>query len=412
MINTRTRTLKEVYDETHEKNPIKLAELSGKSVSYVKSFLKKNVAELEVISDSKIDLSKVDYVPAGSYSNNHYQADITFLHDYKRLKDNKKHVGILTVLNTTTRKAYARPIKSTEGNGVMNAMKEIIEEARVNGTGIDILRTDNGSEFQSKFKDMLEEMGIHHEMAEAHTHNWMARTNRFHRTLKESIKRLFALNGKNIWLPHLQDLIDDYNKTPSFAFRNVESLKHEPKTLKGKPYYKPVAPNMVEKSGPKFLSKVHGHEVSKAEAVYNKDSEKLKVGDYVRLLNALTKEQILLNGKFAKKSLENSWSTKVYKILERTGPNFWRLDEPGNEITQWATYMLKKTTKEAYENQEQAVKTKAKEKKQIKVARAQAEEERNISKKEKKTTVSKTRGNKTITRAEPVSYTHLRAHET
>jgi len=120
----------------------------------------------------------------------------------------------------------------------------------------------------------------------------------------------------------------------------------------------------------------------------------------VRLLNPQTKEQIKLNGKFAKKSLENSWSTKVYKIIERTGPNFWRIDDDSGEIKQWATYMLKKTLKEAYENQAPLVKTKKIENKKLKVSRAKADEERNISKAEQKTTVSKTRGSKVITRAQ------------
>jgi hypothetical protein len=260
------------------------------------------------------------------------------MHDYKRLKDNKKHIGILTVLNTTTRKVYTRGIKSTEGVGVRDAMEDIIDD--IGYDKIHHLRTDNGVEFQGKFKEMLEEKIINHEMAEAHTHNWLARTNRFHRTLKETFKTLFAINKNQIWYPHLQGIIDDYNNTPSHAFRNIESLKNPAKTTKGKPYYSPVAPNMVENSGPKFLSKVHEHEGKKAAAVKKMDGVKLKVGDYVRLLNPLTKEQIKLNGKFAKKSLSNSWTTRVYKIIERTGPNFWRIDDESGEIKQWATYLL------------------------------------------------------------------------
>ena len=61
--------------------------------------------------------------------------------------------------------------------------------------------------------------------------------------------------------------------------------------MKGKPYYRPVAPNMVENSGPKFLSKVHEHEKDQAAAVKKVDGLKLKVGDHVRLLNPLTKDE-------------------------------------------------------------------------------------------------------------------------
>jgi hypothetical protein len=51
----RAKTLKNIFEESQEKNPLKLAEVSGKSVSYVKKFLKNNVPELEVVSNSKID---------------------------------------------------------------------------------------------------------------------------------------------------------------------------------------------------------------------------------------------------------------------------------------------------------------------------------------------------------------------
>ena len=390
-----------MFNETNEKNPIKLAELTGKTVAYVKSFLRKNVEELAVVSESKIDLKNVDYVPAGSYSNNHYQADIMFLHDYKRIRENKKYIGILTVLNTTTRKVYARGIKSTEGAGIELAAKEIIEDARIDGMGIDIMRTDNGVEFQGKFKKMLDSLAIIHEMAEAHTHNWLARTNRFHRTLKGLIRDLFALNGNNVWYPYLQTLIDQHNNTPSYAFRNIETLKHEAKSSKSKPFYRPVAPNMVENSGPKFLTKVHEHETEKAEAINITDGKKMQVGDYVRLLNPLTKEQIKLNGKFAKKSLQNSWTTRVYKIIERTGPNFWRIDDPDDEIKQWATYMLKKSNKKSYDSQTTLVQTQDKQMKQIRVSRAKEDEDRNIAPKEKAVLPSRTRNStKRITRAE------------
>lgn len=398
--NTKTRTLKQVYDETNERNYLKLAALAEVSPAYAKAFLKKNVSEFEVISNSKIDLEKVDYVPAGNQSSNHYQADILFLpKEMRDLKGNKKFVGVLTLLNTTTRKAYARAVKTTNGDESVKGMKEMLDEARVDGLGVDILRTDGGSEFKSKFKNMLEEMGINHEIGEAHTHNWVGRTNRFHRTLKGMLKVLFALNGNKIWYPHLQSLIDDYNDTPSQAFRDIESLKNPAKSMKGKPFYRPVAPNVVENSGEKFLLKVHEHEASKAAAVKKVDGEKLKVGDHVRLLRPLTKEQTKANKGFHKKSLDNSWTTRVYKIIERTGPNFWRLDEPGDEITQWATYMLKKVSKESYDNQGPAVKTADKQAKQQRVSRAKNDESRNIAPKERKTVPTRTRGSKVITRA-------------
>ena len=251
---------------------------------------------------------------------------------------------------------------------------------------------------------MMEEESIELETAEPYTHNWLARTNRLHRTLKEKIKTMFALNGDNIWFPHLASLIDEYNDTPSYAFRNIEALKHPAKTIKGKRYYTPIAPNEVENSGTTFMNKIHDQEKQKAQNIKKYDGARFQVGDYVRLLNNFSKEQIKLNGKFAKKSLQASWTTKVYKIIERTGPNFWRIDKPDGEIKQWASYMLKKTTEEAHAKQTQPVKKQESQIKKVRVSKAVKEMELEIPQAEKaKVIANRTRQTRTSSRLKPES---------
>jgi hypothetical protein len=194
--NTNKRTIKEVYDESKETNALKLSELANTTVSYAKQFLKKQNEAFEVVG--KIDLKNTNDVPCGSSINNHWQADVMFLHDYKNLRDNKNHVGILTLLNTTTRQARAQPVKSTQTKEINKAMMNMIISIDFD---IAVLRTDGGTEFtNNEFKKMIEELGITIEYAEAHTHAWLNRTNRFHRTLKELIRNQFIENGnKNIW---------------------------------------------------------------------------------------------------------------------------------------------------------------------------------------------------------------------
>jgi hypothetical protein len=204
---------------------------------------------------------------------------------------------------------------------------------------------------------------------------------------------------KTFGLPYLPQIIEDYNNTPSFAFRDIEELKNEPKTMKGKPYYRPVAPNVMANSGPKILNKIHEHEGKQAATVREIDNEKFKVGDYVRLLEAHTKKSIKENGKFLKKSIANSWTTRIYQIIERTGPNFWRVNDAGDgEIKQWTTAMMKKATKKAYDEQTTTVKRDEANKKAVRVSRAKAKEQQNVSKEEQKTKATRTRGEGMTTR--------------
>jgi hypothetical protein len=242
------RTLKEVYEESKETNALKLSELANTSASYAKQFLKKQNEAFDVVG--KIDLKNTNDVPCGSSVSNHWQADVMFLHDYKKLRDNKKHIGVLTLLNTTTRQAQAQPVKSTQAKDINKAMMDMIISIDFD---IAVLRTDGGPEFS--------------------------------------------------------------------------------------------------------------------------------------------------NNEF-KKSIANSWTTRIYQIIERTGPNFWRVNDAGDgEIKQWTTAMMRRATQKAYDEQTAAVKRDEANKKAIRVARAEAKEQQNVSKAEQKTTATRTRGEGMTTRA-------------
>ena len=366
---TDKRTLKDIYEETGETNALKLAELSKKSVAYVKQFLKKQNETFDVATNTRQKTG--GDVSSGSPVHNHWQADVMYLNDFKNLKDNKQNIGILTLLNTNTRQARARGIKSTQAKDINKAMTEMIISIDFD---ISILRTDGGAEFTNKaFKQMMSEFGVILEYAEPHTHGWLSRTDRFHRTLKELLRDRFIANGnKNIWLPYLPEIIEDYNNTPSQAFRNIDALKEPAKSANGKPYYSPVAPNVIANSGPKILAKINEHELKQAKKVAKIDGEMFKVGDYVRL-QANGKE----NNKFLKNSINNKWTTQIYQIIERTGPNFWRV----NDSTQWTTKMLKKSNKRAFETQNESVEAKELSTQKARVARAKKQESLNIAKK-------------------------------
>ena len=164
-------------------------QLNWCDVSYVKSFLKK-ANGLSYTTGHKTN--KKLFVPCGSDQMGHYQADCLFMTDYKSA--NKQFTGILTCLNTTTRKAYARPFKNTTAKTISQLMKEIIEDQRKAGDNdIETLRTDNGPEFANElFNELIEDLRIKHETAEANTSAWLNRTNRFHRTLRGLFRDLFS----------------------------------------------------------------------------------------------------------------------------------------------------------------------------------------------------------------------------
>jgi hypothetical protein len=366
------KSLAKIYEENPDKTAVEIAKLAKVDYAYAKKFIKSKDESKETFKELRTDKKAKKYVPCGHQSNFHWQADCMFLNDYT--KQNKQHKGILTLLNTTTREANARAIKGTTAEEITKKMLEMIYQ--VGRMKVAILRTDGGSEFDNAlFRSAMEEEGIEFEMAEAHTHSWLNRTNRFHRTLKGMIRDHFKLHGNLKWVDDLYFLIGMYNNSPNAAFEDFDE---------------DITPHEMMDDDVK-LKIIHQEEKNKANEVKDIDSGKLKVGDYVRLYFPKTKAQIELNGKFIKKSMAATWSDKVYKIIERTGPNFWRIElgvmppngvgaqEPQGEIEQWQTYYLKKSTEKAYNEQHEQVAINEVNDQAISSGRAAREEARNIS---------------------------------
>ena len=329
MESTKTKSLKEHYELTKENDPLILAKISGRDVSYVKSFLKK-AQGLSYTTGHKIN--KKLYVPCGSNQAGHYQADCLFMTDYK--STNKQFTGILTCLNTTSRQAYARPFKNTTAKTISQLMREIIEDQKKAGdVDIEILRTDIGPEFVNEvFNEMIEDLRIIHETAEANTSAWLNRTNRFHRTLRGLFRDLFARNKNNKWVEHLPKIISDYNQTPSRAFAN--SL------------HKKKPPNEINKTD---IQAINEFEQETAAKVGKHDDNAFNIGDFVRLRSQFTKKN--KKDKFLKSSMDNVFTPEIYKIIGRNGPNTWKIDAK-NEITIWQTYNLMKSNETEYNKQE------------------------------------------------------------
>lgn len=381
------KSLKHFYEEDKTLSPLELSKKAGVSINYVKTFLKRHDEDKQILSKQKI---KKHFVPAGSGLFDHYQADVMFMHDYKF--QNRRYLAVLTCLNTTTREAWAQPLKSTSEKDVIPAIKKIIADIRTSDR-IDFLRTDGGPEFTNKvFKDLLQKEDIIPEQAEAHVSSWLNRTNSFHRTLRYMFAELFARNKNNKWVDHLQSIIQEYNETPSRAF--------EPSLKKATP------PDEITE---KDERKIHTYEREKMEKARAMNSKQLSDDDYVRLSVPFTKAGKKEHGKFVKPTMTQSWTKEVYQV-KRKGPNTWYIYEldgsaPKNEIKIWHTYNLQKTNKPTNTGvggQDPHNFT------NVKVARAKRDEERNISHAEQKKAVKQAplRRNRN-TRATRVDYKKL-----
>jgi len=271
-----------------------------------------------------------EMIPAGGPPG-HYQADLMMLADYGGV--NNKMKMLLTVLNTATRYVYARPLPNKKAKTIQNAMNRIFDgtyykDAVMNKglikiaplTGMRILRVDGGTEFKKDLKSYLEEKGIRMEVSVEYRHNWLSRTNRFHRTLRKMIGDHFARKNTHRYVDVLQDIIQNYNNRPHRTLSEIHGISTTPKEAKAE------------------LVRAYELGVVRAGFVSMLNENAVEVGDKVRLLMRMTKKGE--TGKLNNKSQADVWSREVYDVVERKGSNMFKVDVPRGEIKFWPSYGL------------------------------------------------------------------------
>lgn len=210
------------------------------------------------------------------------QADLVEMIPYASKNNGMKY--ILTVINIFSKKAYARALSNKSGLEVTRAMKSVLDSL---GHPIQHLHVDNGKEFYNKpMQEMLRRRNIN--MFSSFTTKKAAIVERWNRSLKNAMWKLFSMRGSHKWIDILQTLVEDYNNT-------------DHRTIKMKP-------NDVTKSVERHL----------LDTVYTprktlESKPKFKVGDHVRMSK--------YKHVFAKGYTPN-WTTEIFKIrrVQQTNP--------------------------------------------------------------------------------------------
>jgi hypothetical protein len=316
--------LRIIYENpaTTTKNKKILAARAGTKQAEAEKFLK-SLAAVQV-TQKALPSSKIHYVPTAGPTGL-YLCDVIYLKDYAGV--NKKRSAIFTVMNINTRYAYSRALTSPiTSKKAADSLKSILTEINKEGKKqswkkMKILRSDGGAENLGELQNVLKERGIEHEKLEARTHERLARLDRFHGSLRKLIGEVFARNNNNVWYTYLDDLMINYNT------REHETLT---KILKVG-----TSPSQVTESDE---SRLQIHDAKRKEEV------RLKVPDYapgthVRLLMRRTSEGAKAQ-KMGTKLNDQTFTSKVYQILARAGPNSYEVNTTGNDAKIWPYHAL------------------------------------------------------------------------
>lgn len=222
----------------------------------------------------------------------YYQVDLILLPALKNSNNNFEN--ILTVIDVFSKKAWAFPLKTKEAREVSLNFAKVIEES----PNLKIVQTDQGSEFQAEFDELLNRNGIRHQLSKSYTPQSQGQIEKFNGTLKAAIYQHFTKYNTKVYVDVLPSFVENYNS------RIHGTTKEEPnKIFAGNSDNKLIKERITEASvgASKFNSKLN-------------KSNSVKAGDFVRILksslDAKTRKNIF------KKSYEKKWSAKMYRVLK------------------------------------------------------------------------------------------------
>lgn len=248
--------------------------------------------------------------------NDLYQADLIEVIPYSRI--NKGYKYILTFINCFTKVADAEPLPNKTGKTVTEAMERVIKR---NKNSIKHLQTDEGKEYYNKFfAELMNKYGINHYSTRSEVK--AAIIERFNRTLKNAMYKLFSYRGTYTWYDILPKLINDYNN----KFHRTIGMK-------------PVEVN--EYNIEDVLNNINKVLKPKAD---KRAARSFSVGDKVRISK--------YKGVFSKKYLPN-WTNEVFTVhrVQPTLPTTYILKDNRGEILDGSFYgheMMKSTVGDVY----------------------------------------------------------------
>ena len=213
------------------------------------------------------------------------QMDIYVMAKY--VKDNKGYKYILCMIDVFTRKVWAYKMKKKDNKNVQDSFKQFLSDSKINKYTPTILMSDNDSTFINKsFQEILEKNKIIHQPNILDDHHALGLIDRFARTLKMILTRLFLQTKSTNWIDYIEQIIKNYNNNGHSAIDYI-------------------SPNDA------FLEK-------NFEKIYNINYEKSLFNIAISDIDVNDKVRIKIKGQF-RKGTEARYTDEVYTVKKVKG---------------------------------------------------------------------------------------------
>ena len=239
--------------------------------------------EQQITKETKI-MKKDDGAIIASYPDQLWQLDIFILQKY--VKYNKGYRDMLCAVDVFTRRAYVVSMKQKDLESVMQAIKMMFKLYGVP----DNIMSDSDSTFTShEFQKLMKEKEITHDMVPVGDHKSLGIVDRFARTLKTKLTKIFIARKETNWIDYIDKVVEKYNNTEHSGIGDIKPIHAN------EPYYVHLIAA-----------------INKEKSLKNERKADLTIGDKVRVVEM---------DSIFQKGTEGKYSDDVYTVKHIQGKN-------------------------------------------------------------------------------------------
>ena len=221
------------------------------------------------------------------------QADLVEMHSL--LPWNKGYPYLLTMVDSFSKRGFARPLKNKTGKEVTAAFTDVLKEI---GKPVKNLQTDQGKEFYNReFQRLVKDQNIMH--YHTYTDKKASIVERFNRSLKMLMWKKFTQMNNFKWVKILPNILKEYNN------RHHRTIKMSPNQVSQKNIHQ-VKQNILDSQKRKKSAGVR---------------KPFHDGDIVRISR--------VKNVFDKEASKPNWSEELFKIVnvQKTKPVTYDLQD-------------------------------------------------------------------------------------
>ena len=247
-----------------------------------------------------------------------WQIDLIDLSNLRNKFYSQNYGFALTCIDIFSRYAWVEPMKNKTAEESKNAIARIIAKGRRPS----IIYSDEGSEFKGEFQEYLTEQKIIKLTNQNAPHIKAAIVERFNRTIKNKMWRVFTYLGRKQYSNILQKLVQSYNNS---FHRSIGT-----------------APSKVTNAN---QEEIHNFQYGDPESHDNFIEFKFKIGDYVRIIKDKDKDTF-------EKGYVQKWSSEICVVIHQnpTNPPTYSINNTKDKLTLRPFYYAEELQKVQPEN--------------------------------------------------------------